>query len=124
MNDRTAVDEARWIPRMDSNPCLILEWSDAWSEWPGLFSGQVQKAEPLRIPVERRPAILQPDRETAEAEAKRLAAQHPGKHFAVFGAQVVGITVDVPSHITVSGKVWQTHRVPAVLAIDDSEIPF
>jgi hypothetical protein len=74
-----------------SNPCLILEWSDA-SDWSGLFTGNPQnalRAEPLRIPGARRPAILQPDRATAEAEAKRLAHAHPGKRFAVFEAHVV-----------------------------------
>jgi hypothetical protein len=68
--------------------------------------------------------MLQPDRETAEAEAKRLALEHPSKRFAVFEAAVVGLAVDVPSHVTVSGAVWLTRKVAALVEIDDSEVPF
>ncbi len=68
---------------MSGNPCLILEWSEAYA-WPNLI-GTVK-----RIPEPRKPAMLQPDRDTAEAEAKRLAAAHPGRKFAVFEACVVG----------------------------------
>ena len=83
---------------MSGNPCLILELSDA-GDWPSLYShlGQRLGLDPLRIPEGRKPAMLQPNRAIAEAEAKRLAAIHPGKRFAVFEAHVVATTVEVPS---------------------------
>lgn len=59
----------------DDTPCLIVECSDA-HEWPGLWSAEVMQRlknnEPQRIPPARRPAVLQPDRKTAEAEASAL----------------------------------------------------
>lgn len=110
---------------MSGNPCLILEWSEA-SGWPSMFGeiGVLLASKPLRIPQERRPAVVQPDRETAEREAKRLAQCHPGKRFAIFEAHVEGRTVEVASHINLKGEVWMTRKVPALLEIDDSEIPF
>ena len=114
-----------------SNPCLILEWTDA-DTWHGMFSGLPANetrsppaiTEPRLIPAERQPRMLQPDRETAETEAKRLAAAHPGKRFAVFEALTVGITVDLPSHITVKGDVFQTRKVAALVEIEGAELPF
>lgn len=90
-----------------SNPCLILEVSEShtWGEvWDG---GQP-------IPENRRPTMLQPSREKAEAEAIRLSTAHPGKHFAVFEANVLAKTVQLPSHITFGGVV-HAHRSEAVL---------
>lgn len=55
----------------DPMPCLIVECSDA-ETWPALATGEplrVAGAGPVRIPQARQPAILQPDRETAEREA-------------------------------------------------------
>lgn len=107
------------------NPCLILEWSDA-ANWPDLCDSTPRRlgTAPLRIPMGGMPTVLQPDRETAEREAKRLAAEHPEKTFAVFECHVVARAVDVPSHVTLSGRVWQTRKVPTLLEVDDSEIPF
>lgn len=111
---------------MSGNPCLILEWSDA-EEWLPLFGSEKDKflgTVPVRIPAGRSPAVVQPNRTVAEAEAKRLAAAHPGKRFAIFEALLVGMTADVPSHVTVSGDVWLTRRVPVLVDIDDSQVPF
>lgn len=110
---------------MSGNPCLILEWSDA-EEWPGLhgLTPNALRPGPRSIPQNRKPAVMQPNRTVAEAEAKRLALAHPGKRFAVFEATHIAMTVDVPSHVTVSGNIWQSRKMPALLEIDDSEIPF
>jgi hypothetical protein len=112
---------------MSGNPCLILEWSES-HEWAGLFTGVagggVRQPEPLRIPQERRPVMLQPDRKTAEEEAKRLAMAHPGKRFAIFEAQVESRRVEIASHVTVKGEVWMTRPAAALCEIDDGQIPF
>jgi hypothetical protein len=100
-----------------SNPCVIIEISDI-EQWAGAFGGG------KKLPMDGRPTILQPDRETAEAEAKRLAKLHFGKHFCVLEAQVVAKAIDLPSHITVSGNVWNTRREAVLLTVDDEEVPF
>jgi hypothetical protein len=110
---------------MSGNPCLIVEWSAA-TDWPTLTGMQVARIDgsPLRIPVDARPTVMQPSRTIAEQEAKRLAAVHPDKRFAIFEAQAVATGVDVPTHVTVGGHVWASRKVPVLLEIDDSEIPF
>lgn len=110
-----------------SNPCLILEWSDA-ADWRNPWTHEpvngLQRA-PVTIPMERRPTVLQPDRETAEAEARRLAKAHPGKLFAVFEATAVAKIVSVPSHITVAGEVFANRTSAVLLDLDnEAEIPF
>ena len=111
-----------------TNPCLICECSES-HEWPGMWSGvaggRPLKPEPLKLPQERRPAMLQPDRATAEAEAKRLAMAHPGKRFIVFEAITAAHTVDVPTHTTISGQPWGARRVAVLLSVgEDDGIPF
>lgn len=110
---------------MSGNPCLILEWSEV-EEWAGLhgLAHNALQPGPRSIPQHRRPAVLQPNRAIAEAEAERLAAAHPGSRFAVFEATHVAMTVDVPSHVNVKGEVWMSRRVPTLVEIDDSEVPF
>lgn len=112
----------------DPKPCLIVECTEA-HQWPGLFSdiagGRLAQPEPLRIPTERRPGMLQPDRATAEAEAKRLAQQHPDKRFVIFEAAAAATTVRVPTHTTVSGQPWGERTVPVLLDIgEDDGVPF
>lgn len=109
-------------------PCLIVECSEA-HEWPGMWSGiaggRPLHPEPLKVPQERRAAMLQPDRKTAEAEAQRLAINHPGKRFVVFAAAAAATTVKVPTHTTVSGKPWGERTIALLLDIgDDDGIPF
>ena len=112
---------------MSGNPCLILEWSEAL-DWTTLFSRKplsvVTRPEPVCIPVERRPAMLQPDRATAEQEALRLAQLMPEKRFAILEVVGEARSAEVPSHVTVSGQVWLTRKVATLVDVDDSQIPF
>jgi len=112
---------------MTGNPCLILEWSAA-GDWPRLYAnGDGLERWPLRIPADARPTVLQPDRASAEAEARRLAELHHGKCFAVFEAQAVATAVELPTHVTVSGCVWASRMVGTLIDIDDpdsDDIPF
>lgn len=108
-----------------SNPCLILEWSDAGSwQVTGTYVGPNLNGTTKKIPAGGQPTVLQPNREIADAEAKRLAAMHPDKRFAVFEAAVVGMTAELPAYVTVAGEVWSMRRVPVLVEIDDSQIPF
>ncbi len=102
-------------------PHLILEISEA-EEWPQLHSFVRAK----RIPEVRRPVALQPSRKIAEAEALRLAERHPGKRFAVFAPVLVGMTVEVPTHVNFRGEIKLSRRQAAVVGVDDgeAEIPF
>lgn len=100
---------------------LILEMSEA-ERWgaPWNDAGQIRE-----IPLNRRPRMLQPDRETAEREAKRLAERHPGCRFVVFAPVAAGITATVPTHINISGKVLMERRVATVVTLDaPDDIPF
>jgi len=100
-----------------SNPCIIIEISDI-DAWPLAHGGG------KRLPEDNRPTVLQPDRDTAEKEAKRLARISPNKRFCILEAQVVATTIEVPSHITVSGNVWNTRREAVLVEINDGEVPF
>lgn len=99
--------------------CLIIETSDS-ENWPSTwFSSRLRE-----LPSNRRPTILQPDRKTADAEAMRLARQHPGKVFAVFEARAVARCVEVPQHVTLGGEVVGRSMMPVLSDIDPSERPF
>lgn len=109
-------------------PCLIVDCTEA-HEWPGMWSAEVMQRlknnEPQRVPVERRPTMLQPDRATAEAEAQRLARAHPTRRFVIFEAAAAAVTVKVPTHTTVSGQPWGERTVAVLLDIgEDDGIPF
>ncbi|MBL8370033.1 MAG: hypothetical protein JNK28_01440 [Burkholderiaceae bacterium] len=96
--------------------CLILEtsWYDRFT------SDRLQKVPPLLVPT-----VVQPDRETAEREALRLAREHPGKTFVVFQASVGAVGRRVPSHITLGGQVVREHIVTELADIEgDQDIPF
>ncbi len=98
---------------------VIIELDDAhnWSPAPGhgVLGPQV-------IPLNRRPTVLQPSREVAEAECKRLIEQHPGRRFVVFAPVCAGITVKVPTHTTLSGKVVAERGVPTVVQYREEEV--
>ena len=65
-------------------------------------------------------------RETAEAEAKRLAEQKGGDRvFVVFEAVVAARMVTIPTHTTLGGKPTGERRVAALLDVgEDDGIPF
>jgi len=98
---------------------VVIELGDAetWVQ-PAWAPGRI-------IPDRRRPSMLQPDRETAEKEALRLAGLHPDRRFVVFAPIAAGVTVKVPTHVTMSGKVVCERAQAALASIDDpDEIPF
>lgn len=99
--------------------CLILEDSES-HDWPECWGGMT------KIPVERRPTMLQCDRAAAEQEVQRLAGLHPGKRFVVFEAVSAGMTINVPTHINYAGEVLIRGNTTAVVRIDDPDdgIPF
>ncbi len=106
--------------------CLLLEVTQV-QDWPERFKpfGRPLDDAPRGIPAERRPAVLQPDRDTAEREALRLATAHPGKRFAIFECNALATTVQIPSHTTVGGQVFQHRTTAVLLAVGASdEIPF
>lgn len=100
-------------------PCVIIETSES-DDWTPAWN-----APSKIIPQPRRPTMLQPDRETAEREAVRLAAAHPGKRFVVFSPVSVGLTIKVPSHVTMSGRTFMESEraVLAKLGDVDGECP-
>lgn len=109
-------------------PCLIVDCTDS-HEWPGLMSGvgggRPLHPEPLRLPAEKRPTMLQPDRKTAEAEAQRLALAHRDRRFVIFEAAAAVTTTKVPTHTTVNGTPWGERTIAVLLDIgEDDGIPF
>lgn len=102
-------------------PCLILDVTDAFEAITGVYG--VSGCE--RIPADRRPTVLQPDREEAEKEALRLAARFPGRRFAVFAAAALAQTIDVPTHVSISGQVLVAGKSASLAKIGpDDEVPF
>lgn len=100
-------------------PCLILDVTDAMDQAPYRPQGCEV------IPAEKRPTILQPNRATAEREALRLAKLNPGRRFAIFEACAMSLSVDVPTHVSLDGKVLISGKQPALVLIDQrDEVPF
>jgi hypothetical protein len=100
---------------------LILEMGDSGDWAPRLGARQ--------IPERRRPTMLQPSREVADQEAVRLAREHPGRRFVVFAPVVQGVTVKVPTHVTLAGRVVAERDQALLVAINDpdefdDELPF
>ena len=106
---------------------MILEVSDE-PHWPVHPPALCPAGRPRLIPVNRRPTVLQPDRVTAERECLRLAREHPGARFVVFEAVAAGVTVKVPTHTTLGGKVVAERGMPTLVQFksddDPDEIPF
>jgi hypothetical protein len=110
----------------DPTPCLIVDCTEAYS-WPGRHGCARLQAVPMpqQIPAGKRPTILQPSREIAEAEVKRLALAYPERRFVVFEAAAACTTVTVPTHTTINGRPWGERRVAVLMDIgEDDGIPF
>jgi len=104
---------------------MILEISES-GDWQTHPASPRLVSSPLQIPPNRRPTMLQPDRETAEREALRLAREHPRGRFVVFEAVAAGITAKVPTHTTLSGKVVAERDIATLVHFKDEDdgIPF
>ncbi|HEY0200654.1 MAG TPA: hypothetical protein VGC24_03070 [Burkholderiaceae bacterium] len=99
-----------------SNPCLLLEVSDAdqWEPWRG---GK-------RLPLGHGPTQLHPTREIAESEALRLAKRNPGKRFAVLECKSITTKVKITTHVTLAGRVVIESDCHVLSEVDEDEIPF
>lgn len=106
-----------------TNVCMIVCVEDVDS-WPtAVVNGAMCAAE--RIPADRRPTMLHRDRAVAETEAKRLASAHPGSRFAIFEACVVALTVNVPTHMTLNGRIVAERQQAQLFDIQgDGRPPF
>lgn len=108
-------------------PCLVLDVTGC-TDWP-VIPGKVGSIfdAPVRIPLDQRSTVLQPDLATAEAEAKRLNREHPDRLFVVFQANLMMQTVELPTHTTIGGRVVKAEKVCMVTELllnDWDEIPF
>ncbi|MBK1614985.1 hypothetical protein CKO44_16065 [Rubrivivax gelatinosus] len=105
---------------------LIVDITEA-DLWP---EHQVPGAKPRRIPADCRPTVLQVEREAAEAELLRLAKRYPRREFVLFEPRLKGLTVKVPTHVTLAGKVAAERsetllvKVATGDAAVDDELPF
>lgn len=108
-------------------PCLVLDVTDC-TNWPGI-AGRVGSAGdiPVRIPLDQRATVLQPNLATAEAEAKRLTREHPDRLYVVFSAHLMARTVELPTHTTIGGRIVKAEKVCKVTELlphDWDEVPF
>lgn len=83
----------------------------------------------LLIPANKRPTVLQADRERAEREVLRLAhASMGGGLFVLFAPVAIAKRVQQASHVNVRGEPVRTENVVRLLPIaspdDESDIPF
>lgn len=99
-----------------SGPCLILELSNS-GDWQPRHGCRV-------IPDIRRPTVLHPSREIAEAEALKLIASNPGRCFVIFEANQAAVSVEVPTHITLGGKVVAKRDMPTLVNYGEDDLPF
>lgn len=100
---------------------LILDGRDL-DAWQRHHSGG------LLIPANKRPTVLQADRQRAESEVLRLAREHPGGLFVLYAPVAIAKRVPEASHVNLRGEVMRTNSVARLLAIadslDDLEVPF
>ena len=99
-----------------SNPCLILDIATA-EYWEPVHGCR-------RIPPSGQPTILHPSREVAESEALRLAGANPGRRFAVFELATAATTIQVPTHVSITGKVLRDRPMAQLMEVNTPEIPF
>ncbi len=98
--------------------CVIIEMEGA-HDWPETFAFTI-------IPADKRPTALQPNREAADQEAKRLAERNPCRRFVVLEAVAVGMQISIPTHVSIEGKTLISGTIPALMALGDADdkIPF
>jgi hypothetical protein len=105
--------------------CLILDITEA-PLWQLVHA--IGDTGPRRIPQRNCPTVLQPDRATADKEALRLASCHPGRQFVVFEPVAQAMTVKVPTHVTLAGKVVSERHQVCLAAVkpdaEDDDWPF
>jgi hypothetical protein len=104
---------------------LILDITEAhnWAEL------QVPLSKPRRIPADRRPTVLQADRDAAERELLRLAKRYPNRTFLLFEPTAKGVTIKVPTHHTLAGKVIGERAETLLVKVSDvgeldDDLPF
>lgn len=108
--------------------CVIIEISEI-DNWPGgVIYWPAKPRDQIRvsIPPVRRPTVVQPSREVAEAEAKRLAGLHPDRRFAIFECAALAHQTEIPTHTTLGGVVVYSRRMPVIVEVDGREdlVPF
>lgn len=100
---------------------LILDGADM-DNWQRHHSGG------LLVPANKRPTVLQADRDRAEREALRLCREHMGGLFVIFAPVALAKRVPEATHVNLKGEVLRTHNVARLLTIgepdDDRDIPF
>lgn len=100
---------------------LILDGRD-------LDSWQRHHSGGLLIPANKRPTVLQADRQRAETEALRLAREHPGGLFVLYAPVALAKRVPQGSHVNLRGEVVRTDSVARLLTIadgpEDNDVPF
>jgi len=103
---------------------LILDITEAHN-WADL---QVPLSAPKRIPADCRPTVLQTDREAAERELMRLAKSYPRRTFILFEPAAKGVTIKVPTHATIAGRVVAERVETLLVKIQeqdlDDDLPF
>ena len=108
-------------PSGDPMTHLILDGRDL-DTWQRHHSGG------LLIPADKRPTVLQADRERAEREVLRLAREHASGLFVLFAPVAIGKRVPEASHVNLRGEVLRSVHVARLLPIlqadDESDIPF
>jgi hypothetical protein len=103
---------------------LILDITEAHN-WDDM---QVPLSKPKRIPAECRPTVLQSDREAAERELLRLAKRYPRNTFVLFEPAAKGVTIKVPTHHNIAGRVMAERDETLLVKITeqdfDDDLPF
>jgi hypothetical protein len=97
---------------------VIIDMGES-HQWDLRFREHGRLWGPQQIPANKRPTILQCSRETAEAEALRLARAHPTGRFVLFTATDVAVLLDVPTHVNLAGEPLHTARVARLASISE-----
>jgi hypothetical protein len=97
---------------------LILDMADA-DNW----GGNPRMGTLCRIPLDKRPTVVQDSREVAEREALRLQSFNPHGRFVVFEAIAVTVMLDTPTHVNLQGKTLYSRKVARLVEKSDG-IPF